>query len=327
VYGKLPVEYGGVPQWSGENAWPTTEAQWRAGSDAWENWFRTNAPAVERFKYLYPDEPFWNNGNPFIITQGTWTHNNPGVGKNLFGYATAHISPELKGYVDYWSISGNQTMSIPLYAGNPITTAALVATEKAQGHKVGVYNGYRPCMGSVIIDEDAIGFRTMGWICFKYGLDQYFLFSVTGGYNSRTKNNYIDPITYNLNNEISNGDGVMVYSGQMKNYPAEDRGLAGAIATIRMKNWRRGAQDYEYLWLAKQAGISTTAIVNGCIPKAVWDADVFKNISWSSNGYVFDSYRKQLAILLNGAPEPVTGSLSITSTPSGATVFLDGMEK
>ena len=40
-------------------------------------------------------------------------------------------------------------------------------------------------------------------------------------------------------------------------------------------------------------------IVNKCIPAAVWDAKNQKDISWSSRGYKFEEYRRELAELLS----------------------------
>ncbi len=54
-----------------------------------------------------------------------------------------------------------------------------VASEKAKGHKFGIYNGFRPGMGAVVSDADAVEFRVMPWIVWKYNIDQYFYWSTT----------------------------------------------------------------------------------------------------------------------------------------------------
>lgn len=68
-----------------------------------------------------------------------------------------------------------------------------------------------------------------------------------------------------------------------------------------MKNWRRGAQDLEYLWMAKNAGLENKAktILDNCVPTGVWEAKEQDDVSWSGRGYKFDQYRKQLAELLS----------------------------
>jgi hypothetical protein len=221
-----------------------------------------------------------------IRMQAKWTHSNPGIGKNIPTLVTNTIKPGLKGYVDFWSISAQEwTMDL---------TAEMVAEERAAGRKFGIYNGFRPGMGAVVSDADAIEFRVMPWVAWKYNIDQYFYWSTTFW---RDLNVFVNPLTYE---DRINGDGTFLYPGQDNVFPEESRNLAGPLSSIRAKNWRRGAQDYEYLWLAKKMGLENElkTIVNNCIPTAVWDAKSQKDVSWSSRGYKFEQYRKQLAEIL-----------------------------
>jgi hypothetical protein len=282
LYGSVPHEYGG----SVENM---NKSDWWTGSDAWANWFSSNAPGVEYHKYLYPDEPEWQAAGSMdlIRQQADWTHTNPGIGKEIPSLVTNTVRPDLQGYVDFWSVSSQEvTMN---------ASAEEIASERALGHKYGIYNGYRPGMGAVVIDGDAVEFRVMPWIVWKYKMDQYFYWMVN--YWNST-NVFSNPLTYN--DEV-NGDGTFFYPGKDILFPAESRGLDGPLSSIRAKNWRRGAQDYEYLWLAQKAGFENEAklIADGCIPSALWDARSNSDISWSSRGYKFEQYRRQLAELLS----------------------------
>jgi len=254
-----------------------------------------NAPGVERHKYLFPDEPDWKGPEgakgtgsmDTIRMQAKWSHCNPGIGKNIPTLVTNAVKPGLKGYVDFWSISSEEfTLKI---------TPEDIAAEKVQGHKFGIYNGYRPGMGAVVSDADAVEFRVMPWIVWKYNIDQYFYWSTTFW---RSLNVFVNPLTYE---DRINGDGTFLYPGQDTLFPEENRNLAGPLSSVRAKNWRRGAQDYEYLWLAKKMGLETELkkIVNNCVPTGLWEAKSQKNISWSSRGYKFEEYRKQLAELLS----------------------------
>ena len=170
-----------------------------------------------------------------------------------------------------------------------------IVSERAKGHKFGIYNGYRPGIGAVVSDADAVDFRVMPWIVWKYNLDQYFYWETT--FWGRI-NVFVNPFTFE--NRI-NGDGTFFYPGQDSMFPDESRNLAGPLSSIRMKNWRRGAQDYEYLWLAKSAGLESKikTIVDKCIPAGLWEAKAQKDVSWSSHGYKFDQYRRQLAELIS----------------------------
>ena len=286
--GNLPAEYGG-------NACKMNKTDWWKGSDLWEDWFENNAPGVERHKYLFPDEPDWKGpkgklGTGSIDTirmQANWTHTNPGKGKSIPCLVTNTVKPRLIGYVDYWSVSAQDW--------NTNLTAEIVASERVKGHKFGIYNGFRPGMGAVVSDADAVEFRVMPWIVWKYNIDQYFYWSTTFWTD---KNVFRDPLTYD--NRI-NGDGTFLYPGQDSLFPEESRGLPGPLSSIRAKNWRRGEQDFEYLYLARKMGLGKEAdlIVNECVPVAVWDAKDKHDVSWSSRGYKFEEYRRKLAELIS----------------------------
>ena len=286
--GSFPQEYGG-------DVANMNSTDWQTGSDAWATWFRDNAPGVEYHKYLFPDEPDWKGPAGALGTgsmdtikmQATWTHSNPGIGSTIPCLVTNKIKPVLKGYVDFWSVSSQEaTLS---------ASADEIVSEQTQGNKYGIYNGYRPGNGAVVIDGDAVEFRVMPWIIWKYRIDQYFYWSVDFWTNIDV---FTNPLTYN---DQVNGDGTFFYPGEDHLFIKQSRGLAGPLSSIRAKNWRRGAQDYEYLWLAKQAGLENEIklIVDNCIPSALWEAKYNNNISWSSRGFKFEQYRKQLSELLS----------------------------
>ena len=143
--GDVPSEYGGSVKNMNQTSWWT-------GSDAWATWFINNAPGVEYHKYLFPDEPDWKGPAGALGTgsmdtirmQADWTHNNPGIGRTIPTLVTNTIKPGLKGYVDFWSVSSQEATQS--------ATEEDVGTERALGHKYGIYNGYRPGMGAVVID-------------------------------------------------------------------------------------------------------------------------------------------------------------------------------
>jgi len=290
------IGYGGdIPEEYGKGISTMKRADWWKGSDAWENWFLKNAPGVERHKYLFPDEPDFKGPEgakgtgsmDTIRMQAKWTHSNPGIGRNIPTFVTNKIKPDLRGHVDFWSISSEEfTQDV---------TPEQIAAERAMGHKFGIYNGFRPGMGAVVSDADAIEFRVMPWVVWKYNLDQYFYWSTTfwGDLNV-----FVNPLTYE---DRINGDGTFLYPGEDHVFPDENRELAGPLSSIRAKNWRRGEQDYEYLWLAKQAGLEEemNAILNECIPTGLWEARAQNDVSWSSRGYKFEQYRRRLADLIS----------------------------
>ncbi len=120
--------------------------------------------------------------------------------------------------------------------------------KRHSGRKFGIYNGFSPGMGAVVSDADAVEFRVMPWIVWKYNIDQYFYWSTTFWTKLDVFEN---PLTYE---DRINGDGTFLYPGQDAVFPDQDRHLAGPLSSVRAKNWRRGAQDFEYMWLAKTDG-------------------------------------------------------------------------
>lgn len=291
--GDLPAEYGGSLE-------KMNKTDWWKGSDAWQDWFLKNAPGVAIHKYLYPDEPDFKGPDKAkgtgsmdtIRMQSGWSHSNPGQGKNIPVLVTNKIRPDLKGSVDFWSISAQEWVMNLMPED--------VASEKARGCKFGIYNGFRPGMGAVVSDADAVEFRVMPWVVWKYNIDQYFYWSTTFW----TKLNvFANPLTYE---DRINGDGTFLYPGQDALFPDQDRNLAGPLSSIRAKNWRRGAQDYEYMWLAKKMGLEKElkAIVNDCVPTGVWEAKKQNEVSWSSRGYKFEEGRKRLAELISSGSSP-----------------------
>lgn len=291
LYGNIPTDYGKPPpDWSKE--------AWWEGSDAWATWFQENAPHVSISKFLSPDEPDSDSDLRAIQAQGDWSHTNPGIGGSIPTFVTHWVDPDYRGYVDTWSTSANHTFS-NTYPG---TTLQDVQGEIQAGKEWGIYNGYRPATGSTLIDTDAIDFRVIPWIGWKYDLDHYFYWMTTywveSSESGRRKNVFTNPRTTEFQR---NGAGTFFYPGQDRVYVEADLGLPGPLSSIRMKNWRRGMQDYEYLWLARELGLESEAerIADQLVPAALWDANPDEPMSWSARGYGFEVFRRELAELIS----------------------------
>ncbi len=117
-----------------------------------------------------------------------------------------------------------------------------------------------------------------------------------------------DAVLGETGNNYSNGDGVMFYPGTDTAYPAESYGVQGPLASLRLKYWRRGIQDVDYLALAQQKDpVKTQQILNQIVPKALWEYGVNDpsdptwvrtDISWSNDPDVWEAARKQLADII-----------------------------
>ncbi|MBI5831845.1 MAG: DUF4091 domain-containing protein [Armatimonadetes bacterium] len=138
-----------------------------------------------------------------------------------------------------------------------------------RGGKVWVYNG--GLAGPGLIDCPLTGVAAWGPCAWRFDLDGWFQWDTLYWRQKHVgaehlTDLYVEPLTFDetLKRRADgslypardalrlNGDGVWFY-------PGEPVGLAGPVATLRAKAFRRGAQDYEYLWLLAQKGQRTRA--------------------------------------------------------------------
>jgi hypothetical protein len=111
----------------------------------------------------------------------------------------------------------------------------------------------------------------------------------------------------------SNGDGVLMYPGTDTVFPADSYGVNGPLVSLRMKHWRRGIQDAEYLRLASQKSpAQVKELLRRMVPKVFWEigitdpADpswVRADISWPVDPDEWERARRELANAILGAPQ------------------------
>jgi hypothetical protein len=237
-------------------------------SDAWMAFMGRTLPKALTFLYL-PDEPYPAQ-YPEVKRLAENVRSNPGPGSKLPLFLTKRIIPEFQGLVDIWSIPP-QAFDI-----------GAAAAERAQGRRVSFYNGGRPQGPTPVIDAPATEARAIAWAAFKHDVDLYFYWhGVHWRHNGqkqgeRNQNVWANPITFDNRGQPRkpvedqgwiNGDGVLLYPGEEKLHPEEDRGLAGPIGTVQLANLRRGLQDHEYLTLARKLGLE--AEVKAALAKVV----------------------------------------------------------
>jgi len=300
--------------------WPNEASAWQRAADAWEQWFLDNAPGVLRFKYM-DDEPDLTNPSVMdaIRQKSGWITSSAGVGKNLHRLLTKeYVSAALYGSIDIWAVAG-----VP-----GIRLSEMRNRQSQFGEKFCMYNGTRPIWGQMeVLDNFATDNRVNPWIAWKYGVDLIFLWETSffAEYNP--------PHPVGVNAWVNNimvgswkswGGGMWLYAGREKAYPEDDRGVDGPVTSIRMKNFRRGQQDYEYLWLAKQAGVDVSGIVNGVVPRALddWGTTSYtsppgynQQPTYPTRGYAYDDARRQVAeqlVLAGKIGEVPSGVLDVT---------------
>jgi hypothetical protein len=150
----------------------------------------------------------------------------------------------------------------------------------------------------------------VGWAAFKHDVDLYFYWHGTHWKHNRQKqgerrqNVWANPITFDNRGQPGkpvddqgylNGDGVLMYPGEDKIHPEEDRGLSGPCSTVQLANLRRGLQDHLYLTLARRLGLHTEvdAALTAVVPRVFSDAG--ETVGFSESGDAFENARRALA--------------------------------
>jgi hypothetical protein len=267
-----------------------------ARSDAWMTLLRETFPRAITFLYM-PDEPRTPE-YPRIISLAENIHSNPGPGRALPIFVTSKYVEPLDAAIDIWC-SGPKGFQLDR-----------VASERARGREYWFYNGGRPQGAAITIEAPATDPRATIWAAFKHDVRVYFYwYAVHWRHNSqkqgeRNQNVWAESITFDNRRQPNrspddegyiHGDGVLMYPGEERLHPDEDRGIAGPIATIQLANFRRGLQDHQYLTLARRLGLD--AVVAGAIdtivPRVFSDAG--DRVSFPETGDPYEAVRLRLA--------------------------------
>jgi hypothetical protein len=305
--------YGGFA-WRNEG-----EAAMRKHSDAWVKWFEVNAPDVDYFLYLI-DEP-GEDKLPQVEQWAKWLNDNPGPGSALKSLATISFVRAQK-----------STPSVDI----PTTWAAIGITDDWQravdelaadpDKRVYMYNGKRPASGSFAIEDDGVALRELAWGQYKMGVERWFYWESTYYNNFQGgagETNVFEtaqtfggkPKPHSVRGQkswnYSNGCGVLFYPGTDKLYPRESYGVLGPLASLRLKHWRRGIQDVDYLALAAKSDPERVAgIVQTMVPKVLWEYGVDDeqdptwvrtDISWTNDPDAWEAARSELADIIEAA--------------------------
>ena len=207
--------------------------------------------------------------------------------------------------------------------------AKKTAQARAMGKEVWAYNGRMPQTGSFLTDAPAISLRVNGWLEGMFDIGRWFAWETTFWYDdNRGGHGPYDPFLtaetfHNADGDYSMGDGVLVYPGkQVDGFAAHSIGMNGVVASIRLKNWRRGIEDAGYLQLAHAADPrKAEAIARGLLPNVLSGAKDGQAPSWSeaSKPY-FDARKALLALIPKGT---VGGGPGIGGKPAAAGLAMD----
>lgn len=317
----------------------TTQASFQTNADAWESWFRINAPTATRFVYLADEISGSTTPNYTTVDQwASWITSSAGIGSTLNRFLTNPF-PGSPTNVPHVNILG------ATFTGGVTTTwqTGFNSYGTVAGNQAWMYNGGRPWQGSLAIEDEGVSPRELFWGLIKKGVQRYFYWDADYYQNYQYALGNTDvfnnaqtfggsPVYDNIRgftaSNYDNGSGVLAYPGTDLIFPNSSLGLAGPLASLRLKHLRRGLEDADYIALAKlKNAASTNTLIASQVPTALWDYGVFDpadptyqytGISWNTNPDTWDSARAQLATIIEAggvntpAPTP-------TNTPGGPT--------
>lgn len=270
------------------------DSAWRL-SDAWITFLRSAVPQAITFLYM-PDEPAPSEFAR-IRRIADHVHANPGPGRALPIFVTHKYVDGLAGAIDIWDTGPN---------GFDVERAR---QERAAGRRYWFYNGGRPAAGAIVIDSPATDPRASIWAAFKHDVEVYFYWhAVHWRHNSqkqgdRDQNVWADSITFDNRRQPNkpiddqgyiHGDGVLIYPGEERLHPDEDRGVRGPIATVQLANFRRGLQDHQYLTIARGLGLEreVAAALQAIVPRVFSEAG--EAVSFPETGDPYEAARLAL---------------------------------
>lgn len=319
--------YRGVGQGVGNNvysigtygSWPrsnATETSIQKESNAWVGWFDDQEfkTPTDYFLFLIDESTDF----PLIEKWSQWVKQNPDIGGHLPTLAT---------------VSAPQSLQLAPTLAIPTSTMTVGKTQdwlnavrhyqQSPDHRYFMYNGYRPASGTLTTEDDGIALRELAWGQYKMKVERWFIWESTyynnfqGGlgetnlfeqaqtFGGRSDRDLVMGQTgWNYNN----GDGVLFYPGTDKLFPTESYELPGPIASLRLKHWRRGLQDCDYLKLAAAIDPERVDdIVQRMVPKILWEYGIDNeddptwvrtDISWSTNPDDWEAARRELAQII-----------------------------
>ena len=303
-------------------------AEMWANSDAWVAWFEEQAfiTPTEYFLYLIDESDDYDQ----IERWAEWINDNPGSGQRLMSFATIDLP---------LAASNTPSLDIPAsWAQFAIPkpwqdAAADYAADPDKGFYM--YNGSRPASGSHAIEDEGVALRELAWGQYKLGIDRWFYWESTYYDNYQgdmgQTNVFQQAQTYGSLDEFDdvlgetgwnylNGDGVLFYPGADTRFPEDSYDVMFPFASLRLKLWRRGIQDVDYLIMAAAIDPERTAqIVQALIPSVLWEVGVtdpddptwvLSDISWSIDPDLWEKARGELADIIESGE---SGSSAVQS--------------
>jgi hypothetical protein len=306
------------------------QAMWER-CDEWQQWFDDldlQTP-TETFVYLIDE----SHDTAQTERWASWMASNPGIGAQIRSMATInteHAANEIPS-LDI----ANSWQALNCLGG--YDSAAASYTDDPD-KRLYFYNGVRQQHGSFATEDEGVSLVVTAWAQYKLDIDRWFFWESTyyNDYQSDSgqTNLFQNARTYGVDDRFEetgaargrtgwnycNGDGVLFYPGTDLVYPEESYGINGPIASLRLKYWRRGIQDADYLAMAEAIDpVATRAIIDRMIPLVLWEYGpdhydraggpddptwASHDISWSIDPDAWQQARAELAAIIGVGETP-----------------------
>ena len=293
-------------------------------TNGWESWFAANnstlnsgAFSTEHYLMLEDEPPPVDY--PQVQNWTQWISGNSGPGAALKTFAATSL------------IDASSSMTGISAVGSTMSTADTVpwdtaeAAWKKKGKTFMMYNGEHPASGSFATEAEGTDLRELPWGQFKKGIDRWFNWESTYYNNYQfgvgQTNLFNSAVTFGSATgddvalgqsgpDYMNGGGVLFYPGTDLVNKADSFGVEGPIASVRLKLWRRGIQDVDYLTMATAKDpVKVQAILAALVPKVLWENGIDSaadqsyvkcGLGWSQDPDKWEEARAQLADIIEG---------------------------
>jgi hypothetical protein len=167
---------------------------------------------------------------------------------------------------------------------------------------LGFYQGNEPYVSPDVLDKDGLAMRTWSWIAWLYKMKYMCNYSCTefASIGDSAKNSSV----WEKSKTRETGNLLKA----MYIYPGDYVGCDFPIVSLRMKQVRRGQQDYEYMWLLSQQGKrgEVDAGVRKIVVKALGEASEKPNqnghkAAWDRNPENWDGLIREFGDRLDKA--------------------------
>lgn len=315
---------GTYGQWSWKDS---DEATMHSKLNEWASWFKENSPKTELFLYLIDESEHFEK----IEKWSKWIKSNPGPGKSIRSFATFPLVGAIE------KIPSLDIAATWFTVGDTSAWNAAVSRARELKKPLYFYNGKRPGTPSFATEDDGIALRALAWTQYAHQIDRWFYWESTyyndyqaglGQTNvfrsARTygKGDLKDDVKGESGWNHSNGDGVLFYPGTDRVFKDESYEALGPFASLRMKAWRRGLQDADYLALAsKKNPARVKELLSKFVPRTLWQNGVSDSkdptwvrcpMGWVEDNRPWEDARRELAsiiadrpIVTQAAPSPI----------------------